>query len=102
MRRVEEIVGRKKDTLVAAFFDSTHTAFPLLDRDHCLAHNLSPYLTVSIYLLACLHCPDAWNIGRRVLMDSYTRMRPIVAQRPRLETIEAAIHFSQRFDLATE
>lgn len=96
------MVGRKKETLLAAFFDNIHIAFPLLDREHCLAHTLSPYLLVSMYLLALLYCPDARNIDPRVLVDSYVRMRPIITQRPRLEAVEAAILFSQWHDLAVE
>lgn len=54
-----------------------------------------------MYLLAHLYCPDARDINPNMLVDSYIQMRQKVTQKPRLETIEAAILFSQRQDYMT-
>ncbi|KAH8690620.1 fungal-specific transcription factor domain-containing protein [Talaromyces proteolyticus] len=95
-RCVEETVRVTREALIAAFFDCVHAAFPLLDRDHCLSHDLNPSLRVSMYLLGHPYCPDAREISSKILMDSYIQTRHLVTQKPQLETIEAAILFSQR------
>ena len=93
---VGETTQKARTELASAFSERVHPVFPLLDSQWLETEAHSTSLEVSIYLLAYHYCSEARDIDANLLADLYVKMRHLATGKPRLESVEAAVLYSQR------
>lgn len=78
------------------FFESTHPAFPLLDDNLACRQSQSRLLTIAIAIISKYTSPELEGLHINSLIEEFSASLLLEARSPTLETVEAAILFTQR------
>lgn len=78
------------------FFERSHPAFPLLDEAHVRDPKQSRTLTNAIAIISKYTSPELEGLHNNVLIEELTSSLLLEARSPTLETVEAAVLFTQR------
>ncbi|KAI1609864.1 fungal-specific transcription factor domain-containing protein [Exophiala viscosa] len=78
------------------FVRNSHPAFPLLDAELAESDRQSRLLAVAIAIITKYTSPELLGIHSNVLIEELTSSMLLEARSPRLETVEAAILFTQK------
>ncbi|KAH8690613.1 fungal-specific transcription factor domain-containing protein [Talaromyces proteolyticus] len=92
---VEESVHPYKEALIKTYFNIVHPSFPILDPIR-FNPNSSSLLLASMYALSHKFCSEAGQIDPWIFLDFLGRALPLEARNPKLDSIEAALLYSQR------
>jgi len=77
------------------FFEQSHPAYPLLDESRAKKQN-SRLLTNAIAIISKYTSPELQGLDNNVLIEGFSASLLLEARSPTLETVEAAILFTQR------
>lgn len=78
------------------FFESAHPAFPLLDHSRARKQKQSRLLTNAIAIISKYTSPELEGLDNNILIEEFSASLLLEARSPTLETVEAAILFTQR------
>ncbi|KIW71965.1 hypothetical protein PV04_00191 [Phialophora macrospora] len=78
------------------FFEQSHPAYPLLDENRARRPNQSRLLTNAIAIISKYTSPELQGLDNNVLIESFSASLLLEARAPSLDTVEAAILFTQR------
>lgn len=78
------------------FFESAHPAFPLLDESRARNRQQSRLLTIAIAIISKYTSPELEGLHINSLIEEFSVSLLLEARSPTLETIEAAVLFTQR------
>lgn len=77
------------------FFEQSHPAYPLLDESRAKKHH-SRLLINAIAIISKYTSPELQGLDNNVLIEGFSASLLLEARSPTLETVEAAILFTQR------
>ena len=78
------------------FFEQSHPAYPLLDESRTRKQTQSRLLTNAIAIISKYTSPELQGLDNNVLIEGVSASLLLEARSPSLETVEAAILFTQR------
>lgn len=78
------------------FVEESHPAYPLLDADLARSEKQSRLMAVAIAIITKYTSPELQGLHNNVLIEEFTSTLLLAARSPALETVEAAILFTQR------
>ncbi|KIW16763.1 hypothetical protein PV08_03953 [Exophiala spinifera] len=78
------------------FFERSHPAYPLLEARLAQSEKQSRLLAIAIAIITKYTSPELAGLDNNVLIEEFTSSLLLEARSPTLETVEAAILFTQR------
>ncbi|OKL60204.1 hypothetical protein UA08_04606 [Talaromyces atroroseus] len=93
---IEETAQPHKDELINAYFEIVHISFPIVSRSEFDPQLASTLCLASMYALSHVFCPEAKSIDPWVFLNFLGRAIPLEARNASLDSIEAALLYSQR------
>lgn len=94
--KTDKIAGPCKTALLKSYFSVVHLSYPILDEGEFDEKNASAILLASMYALAHPFCPQAQKINPWQFLDFNGSAIPLEARSAKLETVAAALLYSQR------
>ncbi|KIW47277.1 hypothetical protein, variant 2 [Exophiala oligosperma] len=78
------------------FFEQSHPAYPLLDAQLAQSDKQPRLLAIAIAIISKYTSPELAGLDNNVLIEEFTSSLLLEARSPTLETVEAAVLFTQR------
>jgi hypothetical protein len=93
---IEETARPHKDELINAYFETVHVSFPIISKSEFDPRSASTLCLASMFALSHIFCPEAKSIDPWVFLNFLGRAIPLEARNASLDSIEAALLYSQR------
>lgn len=93
---IEETARPYKDELFNAYFETVHISFPIVSKSEFNPRSASTLRIASMFALSHVFCPEAKSVDPWVFLDFLGRAIPLEARNASLDSIEAALLYSQR------
>ncbi|KAL3467095.1 hypothetical protein BJX64DRAFT_283824 [Aspergillus heterothallicus] len=93
---IEEIAQPHKEKLINAYLETVHVSFPIVSRSEFDPQAASTLRLASMYAWSHVFCPEAKSLDPWVFLNFLGRAIPLEARNASLDSIEAALLYSQR------